>query len=434
MLDEEEADLLIGATLRALAELPDLRAIVEVGSYCGRSTVVLGSVVKAMRPTARVWAIDPHDGKLGAADRFVAVAPSLEKLKANVAAAGLKDSVEIVHSAPWLVEWNEPIALLLIDGLHDYANVAKDFSHFEPSIPDRGYVAFHDYASYFPGVVAFVNELLAGRGYRRIHLTKTLILLQKQATPLSDGRIGRSGRESGSPPQWSKVMNWLAATAKHLPLPGDKPITTLFVNHWTHPNSARRSEIDQCLRRNLDNSHIDRVVLLAQSAPEHRRQVVSHKVVWVELPSSVQRPTYQHFFELVNHLTTTPYDLNIVANSDVFFDDTLALLKPLDLEGVCVALSRWEMDQGKATQPAGENSQDAWIFKGRVRSLGKTDWALGTYSCDWRIAWELVHGDYNIINPTRDVKHYHLHASGIRNNFPNVPGPYHDRGVSRIAG
>jgi hypothetical protein len=220
-------------------------------------------------------------------------------------------------------------------------------------------------------------------------------------------------------------MNWIA-TPKHRPNIADRPITTLFVNHWTHANAARRAEIDECLQRNLKNPHIDRVVLAAQSAPEHRRQVSSGKVVWVDLPADVDRPAYGHFFQLVNHFTTTPYDLNIIANSDVFFDETLALLKPLDLEGVCVALSRWEMDGGRVTEPAGDNSQDCWIFKGRVRPLGRVDWQLGKYSCDWRIAWELVHGDYHIINPTRDVKHYHLHASGVRNNFPAVPGPYHD--------
>jgi predicted O-methyltransferase YrrM len=179
-LDEDEADLLLGATLRALAEVPGASAVVEVGSYCGRATVVLGGVVRAVRPAARVWAIDRHDGKVGAAGQYVAVGPTLEKLRANVAAAGLDDVVKIVRAAAPDVPWQEPIALLLIDGLHDYASVAEDFRHFEPWLADGGYVAFHDYAGYFPGVVAFVNELLAGGGYRRAQLAGTLIVLRKQ--------------------------------------------------------------------------------------------------------------------------------------------------------------------------------------------------------------------------------------------------------------
>jgi hypothetical protein len=57
---------------------------------------------------------------------------------------------------------------------------------------------------------------------------------------------------------------------RHLPAIDDQPITTLYVNHWTPPQSQRRQEIDECLRRNIDCPSIDRIVLLAQSTPEHR--------------------------------------------------------------------------------------------------------------------------------------------------------------------
>ena len=157
--------------------------VVEVGSYCGRGTVVLGSVVKAVRPTARVWSVDPHDGKLGTADRFITVAPSLQKLQANLGAAGVADVVQIVQSTAPQVAWSETIALLLIDGLHDYASVGKDFAHFAPWVSDGGYVAFHDYAGYFPGVIAVVNELLANGRYQRVALVGSLIVLRKMPQP-----------------------------------------------------------------------------------------------------------------------------------------------------------------------------------------------------------------------------------------------------------
>jgi Methyltransferase domain/Glycosyl transferase family 2 len=180
-LDDDEADLLIGATAHALVEHPEAHAVVEVGSYCGRGTVVLASVVKALRPAARVWSIDPHNGKLGTADRSITVGPSLEKLKSNIAAAGLADVVEIVRATAPQVPWKEPIALLLIDGLHDYASVARDFSHFEPWLANGAYVAFHDYASYFPGVMTFVDGLLAGGVYGRVHAAMSMMILQKSA-------------------------------------------------------------------------------------------------------------------------------------------------------------------------------------------------------------------------------------------------------------
>ena len=194
-LDDDEADLLLGATVRALLDVPGASTIVEVGSYCGRATVVMGMVVRAVRPSARVWAVDPHDGKIGAAGRYVTTTGTLEKLKATIAGAGLGEVVEIVRSAAPEVHWQQPIALLLIDGLHDYANVAQDFFHFEPWLADDGYVAFHDYAGYFPGVVAFVNELLVGGGYHKVQLANSMIVLQKHSRQEVDTPTVRVGGE-----------------------------------------------------------------------------------------------------------------------------------------------------------------------------------------------------------------------------------------------
>jgi hypothetical protein len=131
-LADEEADLLVAALLRAVSTLNDARTIVEVGSYCGRSTVVLGSVLQSLRlEDARVYAIDPHDGKVGALDQGVEqVPPSLDKFLRNIAAAGLTKVVEPIRSHSFEVQWNKPICFLFIDGLHDYINVEVDFYHF----------------------------------------------------------------------------------------------------------------------------------------------------------------------------------------------------------------------------------------------------------------------------------------------------------------
>jgi hypothetical protein len=178
-LDETEAKLLIDATAHALTSLPEARAVVEVGSYRGRRTVVLGSMVKAVRPEVRLWSVDPHDGKFGTADRYITMDPSLEMLKLNLAGAGLADIVHVVQATARQVPWHDPIALLVIDGLHDYASVACDFRHFSPHLVAGGYVAFHGYGSYFPGVAMFVDELLTIGDYRRVDAVGRMILLQK---------------------------------------------------------------------------------------------------------------------------------------------------------------------------------------------------------------------------------------------------------------
>jgi hypothetical protein len=180
-LADDEADLLIGALYRAVSALEDTRAIVEVGSYCGRSTVVLAGVLQSLQmDKAKVYAIDPHDGKVGTLDPGIKqFAPSLEKFQRNIAAAGLAAFVEAICSHSFDVPWDKPICFLFIDGLHDYANVARDFHHFEPWLVSGGYIAFHDYVPYYPGVVTFVNGLLASGIYQRAACVASLIVLQK---------------------------------------------------------------------------------------------------------------------------------------------------------------------------------------------------------------------------------------------------------------
>lgn len=180
-LEEDEADLLIAATARALTDVPQSQAVVEVGSYCGRATVVLAGTVQVVRPSAKVWSIDPHDGRIGTAERIITVAPSLEKLKRNLATAGVTDAVKVIQAHTTDVRWEQQIALLLIDGLHDYLSVARDFYHFEPWLAAGGYVAFHDYAGYFPGVVVFVDELAASGKYHRVNCTDTMVLLRRES-------------------------------------------------------------------------------------------------------------------------------------------------------------------------------------------------------------------------------------------------------------
>jgi hypothetical protein len=179
-LEDDEADLLIAAAASALRSLPKPHYLVEVGSYCGRSTVALGSVAKIASSEARVCAVDPHDGKVGALDQGIkTVSPTLEKFRRNIAAANLSDIVEIIQKYSCEVSWDKPISFLFIDGLHDYANVSRDFFHFEDWIVPEGFIAFHDYADYYPGVQVFVNELLSNGKYCKVHCERSMMVVQK---------------------------------------------------------------------------------------------------------------------------------------------------------------------------------------------------------------------------------------------------------------
>jgi hypothetical protein len=188
--EEEEADLLIAVAARALKETPAPRRLVEVGSYCGRATVVLGGVAQALDPGAKIYSVDPHDGRVGALDSGLQQKrPTLERFRRNVEAAGLSAMVEVIQKSSAEVEWDAPVTLLLVDGLHDYANVARDFFRFAGSLVAGGYAAFHDYADYYPGVKTFVNELLASGEYAKVAQAGSLVVLRRPAParPEQDG-------------------------------------------------------------------------------------------------------------------------------------------------------------------------------------------------------------------------------------------------------
>jgi glycosyltransferase involved in cell wall biosynthesis len=179
-LDDQEADLLISLMYKICSNCQTPPNIVEIGSYHGKSTVLLGSIAKSLFPKAKVYAIDPHDGRLGDADQGLDYfPPSYEAFKRNINSAGLSEIVEIICDHTCNVEWKADISLLLIDGLHDYLNVSKDFFHFSDWVVSGGYIAFHDYADYFPGVKAFVHELLEIGNYRKVCLVKSLLVVQK---------------------------------------------------------------------------------------------------------------------------------------------------------------------------------------------------------------------------------------------------------------
>lgn len=178
-LEDDEAELLLAAAVHTTrGDAP--RTLVEIGSYQGRSTVVLGAVVRALSPQSRVYAIDPHEGTVGAADRRLNHgSPTFDAFMANIAAAGIAAFVEPVRSLSYETAWERPIDLLFVDGVHDRAKVERDFRHFESFLAPDAVALFHDYASYYPGVVEFVDQL-AGEGWAPVARAGSMILLQRE--------------------------------------------------------------------------------------------------------------------------------------------------------------------------------------------------------------------------------------------------------------
>lgn len=123
-------------------------AIVEIGSWKGKSTIWLASGSKAAG-RENVYAIDPHTGSSEHGEG-IATFPEFTR---NVEAAGLADYIVpiVMRSEEAAAGWSQPIRLLWIDGAHEYEMVRRDFELWEPHLVDGGIIALHDTIGYFAG-------------------------------------------------------------------------------------------------------------------------------------------------------------------------------------------------------------------------------------------------------------------------------------------
>ena len=178
-LEDVEAELLIAGAVH-VSRGEGARTLVEIGSYQGRSTVVLGATLRALSPQSRLYAIDPHEGTVGSATaRLNHGSATFDAFLAHIAAAGVAAVVEPVRALSYETEWSRPIDLLFVDGLHDRLNVERDFRHFATFLTPQSVVLFHDYASYYPDVIEFVDALVAHEQWSVAAQAASMIMLYR---------------------------------------------------------------------------------------------------------------------------------------------------------------------------------------------------------------------------------------------------------------
>jgi hypothetical protein len=189
----------------------------------------------------------------------------------------------------------------------------------------------------------------------------------------------------------------------------------LFTSYYKDEES-RMKELDSCLRRNIENSFIDEVVLLSEiPAPNHNKinEIIRQG-----------RPTFNTFFNAIN-LISSEGDISIIANADIYFDETIAGLSELKSDE-CFALTRWDMKENLDIKhyEDGFGSQDAWIFKGPIRKID-ADFMPGILGCDNRLGYEIARAGYKLRNPSKTIRSIHYHLSNVRHYDTNkIPSPY----------
>jgi predicted O-methyltransferase YrrM len=155
----------------AVVDLPDGSRVLEIGSHLGRSTVVLADAL-------------PRDGVLTAVDPFKAtwrygLPDTQSRFREHLRLAGVADAVEIraATSAAVRRDWAAPLAVVYVDGKHDYWTVRDDLRWGEFVIPG-GWILVHDAFSSVGVTTALLRELLVSRSLRYAGRTGSLARLQ----------------------------------------------------------------------------------------------------------------------------------------------------------------------------------------------------------------------------------------------------------------
>jgi hypothetical protein len=188
---------------------------------------------------------------------------------------------------------------------------------------------------------------------------------------------------------------------------------TLITSWYHEPDTGRRAELLYCLTRNLEHPLIKQVWLLVEGEPD----IPYHPKIRVRQVG--HRALFKDLIKLGNELQ----GIVILANTDIYFDETLALaqfIKPND----CYALTRWDVN-ARLRFYAKKCSQDALIFRPKLKCI-EGNYSPGKPGCDNRLAWELTEAGIRVTNPSKTIKAYHLHLTNLRrySRHETVPGPY----------
>ncbi len=143
------------ALRRAAGDLRVDGPLLEVGSYCGKSSVYLGDAAQAQGRL--LFAVDHHRGseenqpgwewhEPDLVDAEVGLIDTLPYFRRTVQQAGLEPWVVAVvgDSVAIARNWSTPLAFLFIDGGHGVEPAHADYENWVPHVAVGGCLAIHD--------------------------------------------------------------------------------------------------------------------------------------------------------------------------------------------------------------------------------------------------------------------------------------------------
>ena len=189
-IDHNEGICLYNHALKSSKKGP----ILEIGSYCGKSTIYLATAAKEYNGC--VYSVDHHTGSeenqvgweyhdIELFDEETGRINSFPEFMRNLRKANLLDTVVPIVSDSSLVSryWKIPLSMVFIDGGHTMEAAFNDFNNWKDKIIKGGILAIHDV---FPNPddggrppYEIYRKALSEENFKEVEAVKSLRVLKK---------------------------------------------------------------------------------------------------------------------------------------------------------------------------------------------------------------------------------------------------------------
>jgi hypothetical protein len=185
----------------------------------------------------------------------------------------------------------------------------------------------------------------------------------------------------------------------------------LIVPFYVDLKTPRRTEIEESVKKNLDNTKIGSVTLCCE---QHEVPAAKALVGRWSKGQVVPLPRRARYADLIKFSWGT--DVIVIANADIYFDETISLTEYLaPTQVLCLTRAEQRPFAEGLYWPESETGlcHDAWVYRPPMNIPG--DYEFGKPGCEIRFAGECDKAKYTLFNPCRQIHAMHHHTSGIRN-------------------
>ena len=211
------------------AAVPAGGTIVEIGSFRGRSTIVLAL---AAPPGVSVLAIDPHAGSDRGPQEIAADAARGDAdhaaFVANLRAAGVQDRVRHLRlaSAEALSTVPVSIDLLYVDGAHRYRPALQDIAGYGARVAPGGVMLIHDAFSSIGVTLAILTRLVGAPDFAYAGRARSLAEYRR-----APGRLAPAQRLAAAGAQVAQLPWFARNVAIKLALVAGSPAAAQRLGH-----------------------------------------------------------------------------------------------------------------------------------------------------------------------------------------------------------